>query len=143
MSPWYYDTYCIKAAGFTRRNLPVINSLARGHVVYEAMNVYCESFLCARWLPFSSVVWDCVSYRAENDPADDEMPWFPFLSCSDVSLFAFLLSHYGEINLSCSTSYNLLKKALGFTFSRAHSKKKNWNLTFSLRVDRECHPCCT
>ena len=78
---WYYETYSIKAVGFTWWNLPVINSLARVQRVNEAMSVTCvseENFLCTCW--FSSELWDCEFYAINsnlnlsvNYPADDHM----------------------------------------------------------------------
>lgn len=110
--PWCYETYCTKAVGFTWWNLPVINSLARVHRVYEAMNVYCmfeESFLCPRWSPFSSVLGNCVPYASQNDPADDQMPVQKNISVSD---------------------YTPLKTGLGFTFSWEYVYSyKDMNLT--------------
>lgn len=36
--------------------------------------MFTACFLCPRWLPFSSVLWDCVCYSSQNDPADNQMP---------------------------------------------------------------------
>lgn len=76
--PWFYYGTCIKAAGFTWYNLPVINSLERVQSLWGN-----ECLLCLKRVSsalagsFLALCCGIVYPLAENDPADDQVPSVP------------------------------------------------------------------